>query len=274
VATSDKDLNEIKQYLLGNLSQEAQQRVEERLLTEDDFFEELLLGEDELIDQYLNASLSDEERERFQHHFLSTPERHQKLRFGSALGRYVSVKSRDALAERVVPQQLKADAAPSIKTDWAERLRAFWGNSNWGLRPALSLMLVAVVSGVLLLSITRRWSSSPPRAFATLALTIDANNRAGGAQPGKVRLTPDIDELRISLMLPERAAPATRYRAELVNVDGVTKPSQIVGQDTQSVLLEVPSAQLRRGQYALKLYKTEADGAEQRIPGSYFFNVE
>src|SRR5215210_1324124 len=96
-----EDQNEIKQYLLGALSEEARQRVEKRLLTEADFLKELLSGEDELTDLYLNEALSDEDHDRFERHFLSTPERHQKLRFARALSSYVSRKSEDAVAELV-----------------------------------------------------------------------------------------------------------------------------------------------------------------------------
>src|SRR5947207_3162054 len=85
---------------------------------------------------------------------------------------------------------------------------------------------------------------------------------------------PPADALRIFLTLPEGSAPATRYRAELLNENGETKSFETAGQDSRSVSVVIPSAQLARGQYVLKLFKTEADGAEQRVGGSYLFNVE
>ncbi len=43
----------IQEYLLGLLDEDSRRECEQRLLTDDDLFEELLVGEDELIDLYL-----------------------------------------------------------------------------------------------------------------------------------------------------------------------------------------------------------------------------
>ncbi len=80
----------IKRYLLGELTQEGQQKIEERLLRDSDYFEHLQLCEDELVDEYVRGGLPPDEQRRFDNHFLSTPERHEKLRFARALRRYVS----------------------------------------------------------------------------------------------------------------------------------------------------------------------------------------
>jgi anti-sigma factor RsiW len=46
--------------------------------------------EDDLIDDYLDGSLSEQESEKFEQHFLATTERREKLRFAKALRRYVA----------------------------------------------------------------------------------------------------------------------------------------------------------------------------------------
>ncbi|MDQ3755999.1 MAG: hypothetical protein M3371_14860 [Acidobacteriota bacterium] len=274
MTASTEENDEIQQYLLGTLSQAARQRVEERLLTEEDFFEDVLVGEDELIDQYLNGALSDENRDAFEQRFLSTPERQQKLRFGGALSRYVARNSENAADEFSERQQLLiAASAPSIgPTTWAGQFHAFWRSQTWGLRATLSLALIAIiVSAALWLSRT----TPSPRTFATLALTISANNRAEGVQAKKVSLPLNADALRVSLTLPDQPPLAAgRYRVELVNDSGETKPLEIAGQDARSVSVAIPAAQLTRGQYALKLFTSNAGGTEQRINGSYFFTVE
>jgi tetratricopeptide (TPR) repeat protein len=80
----------IKQYLLGQLSEEEQTPLEERLLTDDDFFERLNMAEDELIDEYLADRLGPDDRQEFNGHFMIAPERQQKLRFSKALRKYVA----------------------------------------------------------------------------------------------------------------------------------------------------------------------------------------
>lgn len=82
--------NTIKRYLLGMLDAEERQRVEEHLISDRDFFEQVMIVEDELLDDYVDGSLPEVERERFLHHFLSAPQQHQSLRLASILRQYVS----------------------------------------------------------------------------------------------------------------------------------------------------------------------------------------
>ena len=243
-------------------------------MTEDGFFDELLLVEEELIDDYVGGQLPLDERQRFEQHFLSTPERQRQLRFAQALSRYVSNSSEKSEGESAQAEGESARAQPLAHTSGQKRagwFDAFWGSRAWALRSAVALAVVVVAVGALWLS---RQRTTQPRTFATLTLTASAGNRAEGVQARKVKLPPDADALRIFLMLPEGSAPATRYRAELVNGNGETKSFEVAVQDSRSVSAVIPAAQLARGQYALRLYKTDADGSEQRVPGSYFFNVK
>lgn len=80
----------IRNYLLGRLSEEGQTQVEERLMTDDEFFAQLLVEEDELIDDYLRGLLKSDERSLFDHHFLVAPERHQRFLYVQLLHRYVN----------------------------------------------------------------------------------------------------------------------------------------------------------------------------------------
>ncbi len=88
---SEKDRREAKLYLLGRLDSEPRsERVEERMMSEPEYYDELLVVEDEVIDQYLSGELSAAERDGFERNFLSTPERVRKLKFARALRGYVS----------------------------------------------------------------------------------------------------------------------------------------------------------------------------------------
>jgi hypothetical protein len=89
--------NIIRKYLLGLLTEDEQERVEERLLVERDFFEQVNIVEDELIDEYLDDSLS--EKERFVTYFLAAPQQRQKLKRAQALKRYISTEVAPSEAE-------------------------------------------------------------------------------------------------------------------------------------------------------------------------------
>ena len=80
--------NTVRRYLLRQLSAEEQENVEYRLLSDDDFSEELEIVEDELIDEYLAGELSRTERKQFEDAFLASPERRQKLKTAQAVNRY------------------------------------------------------------------------------------------------------------------------------------------------------------------------------------------
>ncbi len=247
---------DIRRYLLGDVSPEVQRTVEERLLTEESFLEELSSIEEELIHDYVGGDLSADDRERFERHFLSTEDRRRRLRFALALARYTSEKG---LA--------KTHAGPTL----AERLRAFWRGRPLMLRAAAAVAAVAILAGAWWFSFPRTPSQ---KIFATLTLNITAGNRAEGAQAGKVRLPLKEDALKISLALPEGSTKASGYRVELVDESGAKENLEIIERDEKSVSVVVPSARLARGQYALRLYTSSAGGAEERVPGNYFFTAE
>ena len=86
--TADKE--EQRSYLLGVLDSDRKTQFEERILCAPETYEELLIAEEELIDQYVAGGLSESERQQFETHFLITAERQKNLRFGQLLKRYVS----------------------------------------------------------------------------------------------------------------------------------------------------------------------------------------
>ena len=96
------DERALRQYLLGELTEEKRRQLEERLITDNAMLEKLLLSEDELVDDYVRGALSSHDQEKFSRHYLCTPERRQKVEFASVLRRYVSesaaVKGQNSIA--------------------------------------------------------------------------------------------------------------------------------------------------------------------------------
>ncbi len=100
-----ESLDTIKKYLLGDLHDEAElRRIEERILLSDDFNETLLIAEDNLIEEYLDDSLTKDERERFDRFFCASPERRQKIQLIGNLRKYAahanSQESKQSAAEK------------------------------------------------------------------------------------------------------------------------------------------------------------------------------
>lgn len=82
---NEKTNSEIRGYLLGQISSQDRSRVEERLMNDAAYFERSELAEDELIEAYVRGDLPIEERENVESHFLTTPERRQRVEMNRAL---------------------------------------------------------------------------------------------------------------------------------------------------------------------------------------------
>jgi hypothetical protein len=89
-------LNEdfLKKYLLGDIDEVMRQQLEERLLTDEQFFQEFAALEDrledELIDAYVGGEMSERASANFQNIFLIAPHRVEKLRLIQGLNDYVN----------------------------------------------------------------------------------------------------------------------------------------------------------------------------------------
>ncbi len=119
-----------RRYLLGNMSEDEREQVESRLMTDDEFFRQINLIEDELVDDYLSGALSPKDRKRFEVTFLCAPERQHKLRFARALHTYAANTAHERATEGLTP-----------KISWWQPILAILSPQ----RPALAYALAAAV---------------------------------------------------------------------------------------------------------------------------------
>jgi hypothetical protein len=85
----DKE-NLLIRYLLGDLAEEEQQRVERMFLGDDQQYERLLALEDELFYDYTQGKLSQRERARFEERFLSSEPNRKRVALASAFAHKIS----------------------------------------------------------------------------------------------------------------------------------------------------------------------------------------
>src|SRR5258705_949832 len=71
----------IRRYLLGDVAEDEQRRVEERLLADDLYFDCLCRSETDLIDEYARGALAPGDRLPFEQRFLSAPDRRERVQF-------------------------------------------------------------------------------------------------------------------------------------------------------------------------------------------------
>ena len=88
----------LKQYLLGDLPADQQQAVEERLLESDEWFEQLLIAEHDLVEDYLGGGLPSAERDKLERRLLSSTEQRAEVDFARMLMKIAT--AREGLSTR------------------------------------------------------------------------------------------------------------------------------------------------------------------------------
>lgn len=80
----------IKEYLLGiDISEEARESVEERLMRDTNYFEEIQALEEELIQDYVDGKLAANEITAFKQRVLLSPDNRDRVKFARAFRKYV-----------------------------------------------------------------------------------------------------------------------------------------------------------------------------------------
>jgi len=253
MALSEYDHDETRRYLLGQLTDDEEQKLEERLLSEDDFFREVELTKDELAQEYVSGELTGKERKWLQENFLASPEGKQRHEFAKTFEQYV----------RNHPAQL------AKRLSLIERLRKLW-NTQPQLVTAASTTAVLVIAVSLYVIIP----TSTPRSTAHLTVINIQGTRSTDPGSGLPTVKLKEDVLQLELMLPQATTLGSAYRVKLLVNDNVTKTFDTRAQETQSITVEIPAAQLPRGQYVATVSSIDANGNLQPIPGIYPFLVK
>lgn len=105
----------LSRYLLGQLSEADQTAVEERFLGDDEYYQQLLVIEDELRCAYAKGSLPPAEREQFEKRFLIFPDERQRVEVARAMIGELSAAG--------VETPSPAPAVRSNVKGWRERLQ-------------------------------------------------------------------------------------------------------------------------------------------------------
>ena len=208
-----------RNYLLGRLSEGDAEKLEARIVDDENAFYEVRDAEADLFDEFARGELGGEERAAFAAKYGSDP----RLAFASAMAR------RPRRSGRVVAWTALAAAAAAAFTVVMLNRPADDGSSRVVLAPP-----VAVVQPVI----------------ATLTLET---SRAAEA-PKQITIPPGAKSVEIQVPLhPEDTF--SRYRAELTSMSGTTQRIDSLQRRADHVLpLVVPASQLSAGSYELAVY--------------------
>jgi hypothetical protein len=257
----------IRQYLLGLAAPEDSLLVEEQLLLAGDaFYQELLIAEDELVDEYLSDHLTEFERQRFETHFLQAPERRQKLGFARALRRYVDLagtsRQPEANASSLSPE------VPSVPHPPPAKFLSFLHSRNPVVPYALVAATALIVGGFswVLLNNWRQQKTRPTGEVLAVVLTPGRTRDSGETK--RVAISPDTGIVRLQLAVAN--ADYLSYRALVLSSDltEVWNQTELTAREQSGlkvVTADLPANSLSPGDYQIKLSGQLRDGASEDI---------
>lgn len=128
------NINSIRRYLLGDLSEQERDHLEQRLMSDDALYEQLLFAEDDLVDEYIFGTLAEEDRAKFKERFLHVPELRQSVSVTAALRKH---------ALETAPQVVVEEEPAPIRPSLLDQLRKFF------MQPAIGVAFATVLLGAI-----------------------------------------------------------------------------------------------------------------------------
>lgn len=141
----------LRRYLMGELPATEQVALETEYFGDRELYEQICELENDLIDDYVQGRMAPADREQFERHYLTIPEKHQQVEFARAMRRSLPRTASTSSAE---PSKLVE--APSESRSWWSSLLAPPGSFKLAFGFSLTLAAVLAIGGVWLLMETMR----------------------------------------------------------------------------------------------------------------------
>jgi hypothetical protein len=299
MALSEQSVSDglLVRYLLGQLSVEEAEPLDQRSIADDDFAHRLDQVERDLIDSYVRGELLSETSTRFKSYYLSSPLRIQRVAFAQALLQGPKPKHG--------PELSRAEASPA-----ASSRSSFWSRFSssiavWSLAGAAAGLALAAYLGTQNVALRRQAAvSETHEALLTRELDEQRSAAASAAQAlEQMRSSQaNLDQLKAAaLVLPPPTRGAARlasltvpkdaalvvlflgldsadfkvYRAVLRDTSSnraVWQSGELAPAEGKFVSLSFPAKLLHSQTYIVELSGARANGSSESI-GNYAFRV-
>lgn len=285
----------LRRYLLGETSVDERRSVETRLMTDQNYLDELERAEEELIDDYARGDLDRQEKEEFESLFLNDAKRREKIVFAQILNRRLSSMTRSerqphfspalwrravmGLATAVVllalataflywkaiqvrQQQMKSESAHAdldrsnkLISDQLKKQQ----ESNQQLEDELNAL---------------RAQPHPP-APDVLTLTLASGWSRGSGRMATATISRSAKRLRLEMAVSPDTPPYKGYQAEIQTVEGTSVWSKGGLNATQKdgkrfVSVIVPVSAIASGDYLVTLNGTDSSSKPSEVATYYF----
>jgi hypothetical protein len=288
----------LRSYLLGLSPAEEQKRVEERLLSDSDYFNELQRVEECLTDEYVRGEIQGGQKKQFDSHFLTSEEHREGLEFARLLHRYFS--------EQDVVRNISLPPAPK----WRAVMEVVLASASIVLMAASTLLFrqVSNLRGASArLQQERTAAAERERALAAqladqqqalkklteelanlqqlailadfdiVSLSLDPGLDRTGANVRRAVIHTHTQALRLELKLPAIHYQNYRSRVETAEGDVVWTANGLISHPAghnghRTVTLVLPVAPITRSQYLVRLTGTTRSGATETV-ATYYLNL-
>jgi len=265
----------LRQFLLGNLEEVERQRIERLFISDAEWKQKILTAEEDLIEDYLEGSLSEPQRQQFLSQYAATPRHIRRLQI-----------------TKLIKQHAKAEAdvgrAPAQTTKPVGFFAKLWPLNLRIMIPAAAVLAIAFLAGIIFLvlfSSGRRSPEATQRASIERELAeLNSPDRGGQVAARSVSLVlvpvsvrsagsgseltrnPDtqVVELRLVWMPKEEYS---NYRAVLRHVGDsdqftINNLKLLKDQTGRAVIARIPAHVLRRGLYQVNLAGVDQTASE------------
>lgn len=298
-------------YLLGQMSEDERDHLDEQFFGDKDFVQQLQLVEDELIESYIGKELSPTDHKRFEDFFLRSDDRRRRVAFARHLHLAISRSS----------VSTKQTAHP-LRFSWRDW---FHLPSRWAIIPLTASLLLAALSLWLMWQINRanheleamrvtlsaqqknaeeleqqlsaerhrsgelaeqiaqqsdsnpttNQKTQPPKLSSMVAFVLHLGISRSEGNSRKLVIAPDAKQARLYLKF--KTGDYKNYRITLETAEGrqVLNRASLKAQrqsDGKTVVVTLPAEALGEADYILTLNGITSTGDAEPV-GEYFFQV-
>ena len=256
----------LREFLLGRVNDDARERIENLFLTDPVLRDRVLSVEQDLIEEYLEDTLTEEDREIFISLYARTEEQRRQLRITESIKNW-------AVREAQAPQ------TPEATISVWDRLRTRLKLKRVYVVPIAAVIVIAIVLAIVWrnseverrehLAVEKELAqlNSPASLREVLPQMTSLHLRPG--TPRSVELATEIKlradirvfELRLPWIRPERYST---YRVKIRRINDkapFTIPNLPPENDGNVIRLRLPAHMLNRGQYQIHLSGVTNDGS-------------
>ena len=272
----------LRQFLLNNVHDEQRQRIESLFLTDSMLRERVLAAEQELIDDYLEDSLSVPDKDKFRSLYARTPEQQRKLRITKTVKDWAVAES--SAQDRTAAELDRTGALAGSPVRKPFRWRATF------VIPIAAVIIVVIVLGVLwfnrrmeqrshadlerevaLLNSPSNLRATPPQSDA---LTLRPLTLRSGASVPELKPLADSRsaEVRLLSLQNERHPKYQVVVRRLSDDQSITIRDVVAADEGKTIRLLLPRHFLTRGLYQIDLSGSATEGSVTS-PEEYQFTV-